>query len=147
MNKIGFIQGTFDMFHIGHLNLIKKAKEMCDYLIVAVNTDELVQQYKKKTPIFSFKERFEIVKAIKYVDKVVIANDRDKLKAYNKYKFDYLIMGDDWKGTDFYNKVSKDLEKVGVKVIYFPYTKSVSSTKLVKTIEILLEEKGDKNEN
>lgn len=143
MEKIGFIQGTFDMFHIGHLNLIRNAKNVCDYLIVGINTDELVEKYKQKTPVVPLKERMEIVSAIKYVDKVVITKDRDKVKLHKKYKFNYLIMGDDWKNTEFYDKVEKELNELGVKIIYFPYTKSTSSTKLQKTIDILLKEKED----
>lgn len=136
-NKIGYIQGTFDMFHIGHLNLIKRAKKICDTLIIAVNSDELVKSYKNKDVIIPLNDRVEIVKAIKYVDKVVIAKDRDKLKAYKKYKFDYLIMGDDWKNTKFYNDIEIELRKFGVKVIYFPYTKEISSSKLRKIIETI----------
>ena len=143
MEKIGFIQGTFDMFHIGHLNLIRNAKNVCDYLIVGINTDELVEKYKQKTPVVPLKERMEIVSAIKYVDKVVVTKDRDKVKLHEKYKFNYLIMGDDWKNTEFYDKVEKELNELGVKIIYFPYTKSTSSTKLQKTIDILLKEKED----
>ena len=94
--KIGYIQGTFDMFHIGHLNLIRNAKKLCDKLVVAVNTDELVQEYKNKIPIINFKERYEIISSIKYVDETVIARDRDKMKALSKYGYDALIMGDDW---------------------------------------------------
>ncbi len=148
MKKIGYVQGVFDLFHIGHLNLLKNAKSQCDYLIVAVNTDELVEQYKNKTPIIPLKERIEIVKAIRYVDKVVIANDRDKIKAFEKYHFDYLMMGDDWKNTPFYHEYEKKLNAIGVKIIYFPYTKHTSSTKLSKVLdEIIYSQSRNKEEN
>lgn len=126
--KIGFIQGVFDMFHIGHLNVLRRAKEKCDFLIVGVNSDELVQEYKKKTPIISFVERAEIVGALKYVDKVVKMDDRDKISAAKKYKFNALFMGDDWKGTEFYDKMEIELKKENVDIVYFPYTQGTSST-------------------
>lgn len=138
---IGYVQGVFDLFHIGHLNLLKNAKANCDKLIVAVNTDELVQEYKHKTPIIPLEERLAIVEAIKYVDVAVVANDRDKLKAFEKYHFDYLMMGDDWKDTPFYKEYEKKLAEVGVKIMYFPYTKKTSSTKLSLIIEDMIKEK------
>lgn len=135
MKRIGFIQGTFDLFHIGHLNLIKKAKEYCDYLIVAVNTDELVLNYKGHYPIISLEERKQIVENIKYVDQVVEAPHRDKIKFYKQYHFNYLIMGDDWKGSSFYNQIEEELKKYEqVSIIYLPYTKSTSSTKIKESI-------------
>lgn len=126
--KIGYVQGTFDMFHIGHLNILKRAKEVCDYLIVGVNTDGLVLEYKRKKTIIPFEERLEIVSQIKYVDKAVGVKDRDKFKALEDYRYDVLLMGDDWKGTDFYNDIEKKLKEVGVDIVYFPYTESTSST-------------------
>ena len=107
----------------------------------------MVFNYKNKKPIIPLDERLEILKAIKYVDEVVVSYDRDKIKAYKKYKFDYLIMGDDWKNTDFYNDVEIKMKKLGVEVIYFPYTKTTSSTKLRRVINLLLEKEGKKNEN
>lgn len=127
---IGFVQGVFDLFHVGHLNLLKNAKANCNKLIVGVNADELVQKYKHKTPIINYEERAEIVAAMKYVDQVVKMTDRDKIAAAEKYKFDAIFMGDDWKGTPFYNEMEKRLKKVGVDIVYFPYTKSISSTKI-----------------
>ena len=97
--KVGFTQGVYDMFHIGHLNLINHAKEYCDYLIVGVSTDELVQREKGKTPIIPFEERIEIVKAIKYVDEVVTQHDKNKLAAWKKYHFNKMFVGSDWQGT------------------------------------------------
>lgn len=126
--KIGYTTGVFDMFHIGHLNILKKAKEQCEYLIVGVSTDELVKNYKNKTPIIPFNERKEIISAIKYVDEVVTQEDRDKIKAYEKYKFDAMFVGDDWKGKELFKAVEEKLKEYGTDVVYFPYTAGTSST-------------------
>lgn len=128
--KIGYTTGVFDMFHIGHLNILKQAKTMCDYLIVGVSTDELVQSYKHKTPIIPFIEREEIVASCKYVDKVIPQINRDKIEAYEKLHFDIMFVGDDWKGKELFNQVEKYLNNHGVEIIYFPYTQGVSSTLL-----------------
>lgn len=125
---IGYTTGVFDMFHIGHLNILKRARENCDYLIVGVSTDELVQKSKNKTPIIPYEERAEIIASIKYVDQVVPQMNKDKLAAYDKYKFDVMFVGDDWKGSELFSKCEEELNKRGSKVIYFPYTKGTSST-------------------
>ena len=125
--KIGYTTGVYDMFHIGHLNLIKRAKEQCEFLIAGVTTDELAL-YKNKAPIIPYEERSQIVAALKYVDKVVPQETMDKMQAYNKYKFDVVFVGDDWKNTDKWNKIEEDFKKVNVDVVYFPYTKGTSST-------------------
>lgn len=124
---IGYTTGVYDLFHIGHLNLLRRAKEQCDYLIVGVSVDELVQ-YKHKHPVIPFEERIQIVQAIRYVDEAVPQENMDKMAAWEKYHFDVMFVGDDWKGTDKWNKLEKDFEKVGVKIVYFPYTKGTSST-------------------
>lgn len=126
--KVGYTTGVFDMFHIGHLNILRKAKEQCDYLIVGVSTDELVQEYKHKTPVIPFEERCEIVQAIDCVDKVVAQENRDKFWAWKKHGFDVMFVGDDWKGKPLFIEVETELKKVGVDVVYFPYTKDTSST-------------------
>lgn len=126
--KVGYTTGVFDMFHIGHLNIIKRAKEQCDYLIVGVSTDELVQEYKNKKPIIPFYERCEIVKALEYVDKVVAQENRDKFWAWKKLNFDVMFVGDDWKGKSLFIEVEEEFKKVGVDIVYFPYTKDTSST-------------------
>ena len=102
--KRGYTTGVFDMFHVGHLNIIKKAKEQCEYLIVGVSTDNLVQQYKHKLPIIPYEERLEIVKAIKYVDEVVPQTSLDKLQAWYGLQFDVMFHGSDWKDSAMYNK-------------------------------------------
>lgn len=133
--RIGYTTGVFDMFHIGHLNILKRAKEQCDYLIVGVSTDELVQNYKNKTPIIPFEERKAIVEAIKYVDRVVPQKNRDKYSAYEEYKFNVMFVGDDWKGKPLFEEVEKKFKEVGVEVVYFPYTKGTSSTILKEKLE------------
>lgn len=125
--KIGYTSGVYDMFHIGHLNLLKRAKEQCDYLIVGVTTDELAK-YKNKVPIIPYEERRKIVEAIRYVDKVIPQENMDKLEACKKVGAEVIFVGDDWKGTEKWNKIEKDLEEIGAKVVYFPYTKGTSST-------------------
>lgn len=128
--KIGYTQGVYDMFHIGHLNLINHAKEYCDYLIVGVNADKLVQEYKKKTPVISENERAEIVRNIKAVDECVIAHTLDKLVALDLYHFDVIFIGDDWKGDSRWEQTRIDLAKHGVDLIFLPHTPGVSSTEL-----------------
>ena len=128
VNKIiGYTSGVFDLFHIGHLNLLKNSKSMCDHLIVGVTSDDLVK-YKNKKAVIPHTERMEIVKSIKYVDSVVPQNDMNKFKMWGKLKFDIMFVGDDWHNTDKWNKLDDDFEKVGVRIVYFPYTKGTSST-------------------
>ncbi|AHF07663.1 adenylyltransferase/cytidyltransferase family protein [Desulfitobacterium metallireducens] len=127
---IGYTAGVFDLFHVGHLNILRRAKEICEILIVGVNTDELVQEYKKKTPVIPTTERIAIVESIRYVDKVVPVTSRNKIMAYEKYRFDVLIVGDDWKGSNHYITIEEKLAKKGVTVIYVPYTQNTSSTLL-----------------
>lgn len=128
--KIGYTTGVFDMFHVGHLNILKKAKEQCDFLIVGVSTDENVETYKHKKPVVPYDERVAIVEAIKYVDKVVPQTNMDKFAAWERLHFDKLFHGNDWKGTNMYNEVEEKLKAVGVEVVYFQYTQGTSSTLL-----------------
>lgn len=139
---VGYTTGVYDLFHIGHLNLLKKAKDMCDYLIVGVTTDELVS-YKHKKSVIPFDERIQIVQAIEYVDKAVPQTSMDKMFAWEQYHFDVMFVGDDWKGTDKWNKFEEEFKKVGVEIVYFPYTKGTSSTLLNET---LLKIRGEKND-
>ena len=125
---IGYTTGVYDMFHIGHLNILKRAKEQCEYLIVAVSTDELVEKSKNKRPIIPYEERKQIVEAIKYVDKVVPQENKDKIAAYKKYHYDAMFVGDDWKGSELFTKCEEELKKYGSEVVYFPYTQGTSST-------------------
>ncbi len=134
---IGYTTGVFDLFHIGHLNILKRAKEKCDFLIVGVSTDELVMQYKNKTPVISYNERVQIVEAIKYVDKVVPQTHRDKFAAWEEYKFDRMFVGDDWKGSPLFNELEEKFKPFGVEIVYFPYTEGTSSTMLKQALNIL----------
>lgn len=127
--KIGYTQGVYDMFHIGHLNLLNSAKEMCETLIVGVNSDDLVVKYKNKFPIINEKDRVEIVKNIKAVDDAIIVNTLDKLDIYAKnVKYDAIFIGDDWKNNERWLKTKEDLSKFDVDVVFLPYTKNISST-------------------
>tara|TARA_Y100001970_G_scaffold34571_1_gene42837 strand:+ start:3149 stop:3583 length:435 start_codon:yes stop_codon:yes gene_type:complete len=125
---VGYTTGVFDLFHIGHLNILRRAKEKCDKLIVGVTTDELLEVYKDKSPIIPFEERISIVKSIKYVDEVVPQENMDKISHWEKLKFNIVFVGDDWQNTDKWNKIESDFNDVGVAVVYFPYTKGTSST-------------------
>jgi len=132
--KVGYTTGVFDLFHIGHLNIIKKAKEQCEHLIVGVSTDELVKSYKNKIPVIPFEERLEIVRSCRYVDEVVPQINRDKFSAFEKYHFDAMFVGDDWKGKPIFTEVEKKLKEHGSTVIYFPYTQNTSSTIIRKIL-------------
>lgn len=134
--KIGYTTGVFDMFHIGHLNILKNAKEQCDYLIVGVSTDEVVGAYKNKKPVIPFEDRKEIVKAIKYVDEVVAQTSMDKLQAWEKLHYDVLFHGSDWKNSDMYNSLEKQLSEHGVDVVFLPHTDGISSSMLSEIVSI-----------
>jgi glycerol-3-phosphate cytidylyltransferase len=126
--NIGYTSGVFDLFHIGHLNILKKAKEQCNYLIVGVSTDENVFEYKGKKPIVPFIERLSILESIKYVDKVVPQSNMDKIAAWKNLRFNVIFLGDDWKGSIRWNKYEKEFSSLNVDIVYFEYTKGVSST-------------------
>lgn len=132
---IGYTTGVYDMFHIGHLNILRRAKEQCDYLIVGVSTDELVQHDKNKTPIIPFAERCAIVEAIRYVDKVVPQDNKNKIEAWEKYHFNKMFVGSDWKGTSVWNGFEKQFAPLGVKIVYLKHTDGISSTILREKIQ------------
>lgn len=125
---IGYTTGVFDMFHIGHLNILRRAKEQCDFLIVGVSTDELVNSEKSKTPIIPFQERCAIVEAIRYADMVVPQENKDKLAAWEKYHFHKMFVGSDWKGSSAWNKFEEQLKPHGVEIIYLEHTDGISSS-------------------
>lgn len=131
---IGYTAGVFDLFHIGHLNLLKNAKGMCDKLIVGVTTDDLVA-YKGKHSLIPFEDRLEIVRSIKYVDAVVPQSDMDKLAMCKKLGATILFVGDDWYGTDKWKSYEEDFTKENIKIVYFPYTKGISSTKITHALQ------------
>lgn len=132
--KIGYTTGVFDMFHIGHLNLLRRAKERCDYLIVGVSTDECVQSYKNKTPIIPFEQRAAIVEAIRYVDEVVPQETMDKVEFLRHRHFDVMFHGDEWKGSELYTKYEKEFAEYGASIEYLSHTDGISSTLLRKKI-------------
>jgi glycerol-3-phosphate cytidylyltransferase len=129
MAIIGYTTGVFDLFHVGHLNILRRAKEQCDYLIVGVTVDELVS-YKGKQAWIPYEERAAIVEAIRYVDKVVPQTTMNKMEAWEQYHFNRMFVGDDWKGSDVWNNWEKEFAKLGVDIVYFPYTKQTSSSQL-----------------
>lgn len=131
---IGYTAGVFDLFHIGHLNLLKNAKGMCDKLVVGVTVDDLVE-YKGKRSLIPFEDRIEIVRACKYVDAAVPQYDMDKVTACKKLGAEILFVGDDWYNTEKWQEYEKDLAKGGIKVVYFPYTKGISTTKITDTLK------------
>ena len=131
---IGYTSGVYDLFHIGHLNLLINASSLCDQLIVGVTTDELVA-YKNKKSVIPFQERLEIVRSIKYVDAAISQPDMDKFKAWEKLKFDVLFVGDDWFKDPKWEEIESKFKEVGVRVVYFPYTLGTSSTLLNNTLE------------
>jgi glycerol-3-phosphate cytidylyltransferase len=137
MKKIGYTTGVFDMFHVGHLNLIKRAKLECDYLIVGVSTDELVLEKKEKAPIIPFVERLAIVEHIEFVDEVVPQSNMNKIEAWENFRFDLMFVGDDWQGTEAWNAIENIFKSLPVEIIYLPYTKHTSSTKLRNILESL----------
>ena len=126
--KIGYTQGVYDMFHIGHLNLINKAKEQCDDLIVGVNSDELVQSYKHKDTVIKERDRAEIVRNLKAVDECIIVDTLDKSVLYNRLRFNAIFIGDDWYGNSRWMQTKEDLAKFGVDVVFLPHTDGISST-------------------
>ena len=131
---IGYTTGVYDLFHIGHLTLLKNAKALCDKLIVGVTVDELVL-YKGKHAMIPYSDRAEIVRSIKYVYAVVPQYDMDKLTACKKLGATILFVGDDWYGTNKWKKYEEEFAKEGIRIIYFPYTKGISTTKITEALK------------
>ena len=132
--KIGYTTGVFDMFSVGHLNILRRAKEQCDYLIVGVSTDELVEHDMHKTPIIPFADRARIVQAVRYVDQVVPQPDKDKLSAWKALHFDAMFVGSDWQGTPQWEEFERQFAPVGVDIVCLPHTDGISSTLLKNRI-------------
>ena len=135
--RVGYAPGVFDMFHIGHLNILRNSRLACDYLIAGVATDEFSRRAKGKSPVIPLAERLEIVRSIRYVDEAV-AEDAPKLEMWERLRFDVIIKGDDWRGTDKGNRLEQDFAEVGVEVFYLPYTVHTSSTMLRQALNIEL---------
>lgn len=136
--KIGYTCGVFDMFHVGHLNLLEKCKSMCDYLIVGVCNDDYVRNIKHKEPVYSEQDRVRILEALKVVDRaelVTIEETNDKILAIEKFHFDVLFSGDDWKGSERYQKTEEQFKKYGAFIEYIPYTQGISTTQIKEKIK------------
>lgn len=138
--KVGYTQGVYDMFHIGHLNLLNNARDLCEHLIVGVNSDELVTQYKHKLPVIPEEERRLIVANIKAVDACEIVDTLDKVENYKRFHYNAVFIGDDWKGNARWTQTEKDLAPFGVDVVYLPHTKGVCSTELRKVEDMHVNE-------
>ena len=137
MVQIGYTTGVFDLFHIGHLNILRNAKLECDHLIVGITTDELSLKEKGRKPVIPFSERMAIVESIKYVDSVLPQVNYDKIEAWNNIKFNIMFVGDDWQGTEKWNTLEEEFLKLGVKISYFPYTQHTSSSRIRKIIDLI----------
>ena len=132
--KVGYTDGVYDLFHVGHLNMIQAAKKECEYLIVGVHGDDVVEEYKHRRPIINEIDRKRIIESVKGVDRAEINRFRDKMKLWELYHFDVVFIGDDWKGTERWERFEKILKAVHVDVVYFPYTKGISTTDIRKKI-------------
>lgn len=139
---IGYTTGVYDMFHIGHLNVIRNAKKQCDYLIVGVSTDELVEKEKNKRPVICYEERADIISSLIYVDRVVPQINKDKFSAWKELKFDKMFVGSDWKGTKQWIEYEKQFEPYNVEIVYLPHTDGISSTDLTSYIKRELEDRA-----
>jgi len=133
---VGYTSGVFDLFHVGHLNILRNAKSMCDKLIVGVTTDDLVS-YKGKKAVIPHEERMRIVRNIRYVDAVIPQESMNKFDMWKKLKYDIVFVGDDWYKVPKWEKIEEEFKEVGVKIVYFPYTKGTSSTLINKVLSDL----------
>jgi glycerol-3-phosphate cytidylyltransferase len=136
-NRIGYAAGAFDLFHVGHLNILKRARSQCDYLIAGVVSDEMLELTKGKTPVIPLAERLEIVSSVRYVDRAVAEVVPDKLETWESLRFDIFFKGDDWRGTKKGLQLERDFAAVGVEVVYFPYTIDTSSTMLRRALDAI----------
>ncbi|GAA1440846.1 adenylyltransferase/cytidyltransferase family protein [Leifsonia poae] len=135
--RVGYAAGAFDLFHIGHLNILKHAKSECDYLIAGVVSDEMLRLTKGIEPVIPLAERLEIVSHISFVDEAVAETVPDKLDTWRELRFDVFFKGDDWRGTEKGLRLEREFAEVGVEVVYFPYTMSTSSTTLRRALDAL----------
>jgi glycerol-3-phosphate cytidylyltransferase len=135
--RIGYAAGAYDLFHIGHLNILKRARSQCDYLIAGVVSNEMLELTKGKTPVIPLAERLEIVSSIRYVDRAVAEDVPDKLQMWEELRFDIFFKGDDWRGTQKGMRLEREFAAVGVEVVYFPYTIDTSSTILRRALDVI----------
>ncbi|NYV74386.1 adenylyltransferase/cytidyltransferase family protein [Streptomyces sp. UH6] len=135
--RVGYAPGAYDLFHIGHLNILRHARQQCDYLVAGVVSDEMAELAKGRRPVIPLIERLEIVRNIKYVDAAFVETVPDKVETWKQVRFDVLFKGDDWRGTAKGEKLEQDFAAVGVDVVYFPYTVHTSSTQLRRALDSL----------
>ncbi|WP_078662542.1 adenylyltransferase/cytidyltransferase family protein [Streptomyces bicolor] len=135
--RLGYAPGVFDLFHVGHLNILRRAREHCDRLVAGVCCDDLVVRLKGRPPVVPLSERLEIVRGIRYVDEIYVATVNDKIEIWKEVGFDVIFKGDDWLGTDVWKTLESEFSKVGVEVVYFPYTPHTSSTLLRRALDLL----------
>lgn len=137
--RIGYAPGIYDLFHVGHLNIFRESRQFCDHLVAGVLSDDMAQRAKGMAPVIPYEERLEIVEAIRYVDEAVVEDVPHKLAMWERLRFDVIIKGDDWKGTDKGDKLEADFAEVGVQVAYLPYTKRTSSSMLKAILQEVLD--------
>ncbi|MBF0672781.1 MAG: adenylyltransferase/cytidyltransferase family protein [Salinibacterium sp.] len=135
--RIGYAAGAFDLFHIGHLNVLRRARELCDHLIAGVVSDEMLELTKGARPVVPLEERLEIVRSVRFVDEAVAEVVPDKLETWRSVRFTHFFKGDDWKGTERGLALERAFSAVGVEVVYFPYTDGTSSTRLRRALDLL----------
>ncbi|MFK0261736.1 adenylyltransferase/cytidyltransferase family protein [Streptomyces angustmyceticus] len=134
-HRVGYAPGVYDLFHVGHLNILRHAKSQCDYLVAGVVSDEMAAQAKGKAPVIPLAERLEIVRSVRFVDAAFVETVPDKLETWQQVRFDAVFKGDDWRGTPKGDKLERDFATVGVDVVYFPYTVHTSSSLLRKVLD------------
>ncbi|MEV6794568.1 adenylyltransferase/cytidyltransferase family protein [Streptomyces sp. NPDC051320] len=138
-HRVGYAPGAYDLFHIGHLNILRHARSQCDYLVAGVVSDEMAERAKGRRPMIPLVERLEIVRSVKYVDAAFVETVPDKVETWKQVRFDVLFKGDDWRGTSKGEKLEQDFAVVGVEIVYFPYTVHTSSTQLRRALDVLAE--------
>lgn len=143
--RVGYAAGAFDLFHVGHLNILKHARSQCDYLIAGVVSDEMLELTKGIRPIVPLAERLEIVRNVRFVDDAIAEVVPDKLDTWKTVQFDVFFKGDDWRGTEKGQRLERDFADVGVDVVYFPYTVSTSSTQLRRALDLLEFDRSSEN--
>ncbi|MBO8198886.1 adenylyltransferase/cytidyltransferase family protein [Streptomyces smyrnaeus] len=136
-HTVGYAPGAYDLFHVGHLNLLRHARSRCDYLVAGVVSDEMAERAKGRPPVIPLIERLQIVRSIRFVDAAFVETVPDKLETWQQVRFDVLFKGDDWRGTPKGERLEADFRTVGVEVVYFPYTMHTSSTQLRRALDAL----------
>ena len=137
LHRVGYAPGVYDLFHVGHLNILRHARSQCDYLVAGVVSDEMAERAKGRRPVVPLVERLEIVRSVRFVDAAFVETVPDKLDTWRQVRFDVLFKGDDWRGTEKGLRLERDFATVGVEIVYFPYTVHTSSTQLRKALDVL----------